>query len=132
MASTNPYCLHFAGYKETIVNLSSRSDTMQGIYHRITYQKERLDKKLSDYKSRWAYQNHHRKEDLKSYTKHYDKFIEYKNLLLKKFSEDDIEKEMEKSRERGWRKEMGSWDSVLSPQQVAKLPVYEHGTPDSD
>ena len=83
MASTNPYCLHFAGYKETIVNLSSRSDTVQGIYHRITYQKERLDKKLSDYKSRWAYQNHHRKEDLKSYTKHHDKFIEYKNLLWK-------------------------------------------------
>ena len=112
MASTNPYCLHFDGYKETIVNLSSRSDTVPGIYHRITYQKERLDKKLEEYNSK------HRKEDLKSYTKHYDKFVEYKKLLMKRFSEDDIEKEMEKSRERGWRKEMGSWDSVLSPEEV--------------
>ena len=123
----NPYCLHFGGYQESFVNLTSSNETVVGLYNRMKHQNEKMSLKLNKYKHRLNFQDFLRQQDLLAYTKHYDKFIEYKNKLYELFKPEEVIDTLSKSHKNGWREEMESWDKVKTPKQVAALPIPKAG-----
>ena len=125
----NQFTIKTGGINRKMMEFVTSERHTIGIYKRCVYEIEGMQNAVEKIEKRASFQNHHKLLDLKSYTKHYERF---KNDLGMLFKFDDLhgklKREFASSRDVdgrwAWEQNLSDWNRPDYPKTPAQIEKH--------